>query len=59
MPEKNSKQVDTRRDDGVELETQFILRMPEVKLQHLRNTKKKYKKTFFFLGAFQNSKGSN
>lgn len=30
MPEKNSKQGDQRRDDGVELETQFILRMPEV-----------------------------
>lgn len=30
MPEKNSKQLDQRRDDGVELETQFIMRMPEV-----------------------------
>lgn len=36
MPEKVSKQVEVRRDDGVELETQFILRMPETPSQLLR-----------------------
>ena len=30
MPEKNPKQLDPRRDDGHELETQIILRIPEV-----------------------------
>lgn len=36
MPEKNTKQVEVRRDDGVELETQFILRIPEEPAKLLR-----------------------
>lgn len=36
IPEKIGKVVDTRRDDGVELETQYILRIPEEPAKILR-----------------------
>lgn len=36
MPEKTTKQIEVRRDDGVELETQFILRVPEDPARLLR-----------------------